>query len=41
MAHEGDMVALPDVDPNSAAGTMDDPYIARGWVFEGCYQYMA
>jgi len=30
---------LNDVDSGSAAGTADDPYIAEGFVFGGCYSY--
>jgi hypothetical protein len=34
----GDSI-LMDVEPESAAGTFDDPYIADGRVFGGCYHY--
>jgi hypothetical protein len=40
VARVGDLVGLPDVDLNSAAGTSDDPYVAHGRVFDGCYRYV-
>lgn len=35
----GDEFELVDVDSASAAGTPEDPYIASGRVFGGCYVY--
>ena len=39
VATDGDVVDFPDVDPASAIGTKQDPYIASGRVFGGCYAY--
>jgi hypothetical protein len=33
------MVQLRDVNPTDARGTSDDPYVASGRVFGGCYIY--
>ncbi len=37
VARAGDRVALPQVGLWTHAGTLDDPYMASGMVFDGCY----
>lgn len=39
VAREGDSVVLGQVAQGEAAGTTDDPYIASGIVFDGCYPF--
>jgi len=39
VARAGDVVELPQVATDSAAGTFDDPYIASCQVFGGAYVY--
>ncbi len=34
---EGDHVTLPQVRRDEAIGTFDDPYVAQGLEFQGCY----
>lgn len=37
VAREGDTVELGQVNVETAAGTYDDPYVAKGILFDGCY----
>ncbi len=37
VARQDDAVELPQVNLEEAAGTLVDPYIADGHVFDGCY----
>jgi hypothetical protein len=37
VAAEGGVVRLGQVNLETAAGTYDDPYIAKGLAFNGCY----
>jgi hypothetical protein len=39
VARAGDLVHLMDVQFADASGTFDDPYIAEGGLFDGCYYY--
>ncbi|HEY7598367.1 MAG TPA: hypothetical protein VH741_00450 [Candidatus Limnocylindrales bacterium] len=39
VAERGTPVHLMDVAPGSAQGSFEDPYVARGRVFGGCYIY--
>ena len=40
VAREGVVVELPQVHPDDAAGTFDDPYIAAGLMFGECYPFI-
>jgi hypothetical protein len=40
VARDGSSVTLGQVSLTEAAGTFDDPYIASGLVFDGCYIYL-
>jgi hypothetical protein len=40
VARAGDRIALDQVSPDSAAGTLDDPYIASCHVFGRVYVYL-
>jgi hypothetical protein len=40
VAKAGERVTLGQVHIGSAAGTHEDPYIASGLVFDGCYAYV-
>ncbi len=40
VAREGEIVRLTQVDPSSA-GTFEDPYVASGLLFDGCYPFRA
>jgi hypothetical protein len=40
VARAGDKVTLGQVRPDSHAGTFEDPYIASGGLFGGCYPYI-
>jgi hypothetical protein len=41
VASGGAKVTLDQVKPDSHAGTFEDPYIASGGLFDGCYPYIA
>ena len=41
VAHAGDAVTLGQVRPDEHTGTFEDPYVASGIVFDGCYPYIA
>ncbi|MBA2559379.1 MAG: hypothetical protein H0V07_05735 [Propionibacteriales bacterium] len=41
VAREGDLVELSQVQPDEHAGSFDDPYLASGILFDGCYPYLA
>jgi hypothetical protein len=41
VASAGDKVTLGQVRPDSHAGTFEDPYVASGALFGGCYPYIA
>jgi hypothetical protein len=41
VAREGEIVRLTQVHPSSAAGTFEDPYVASGLLFDGCYSFRA
>ena len=40
VGHEGDVVTLDQVNVADHRGTFDDPYIAQGIVFGGCYPFL-
>jgi hypothetical protein len=40
VARDGSSVELPQVPTTIAAGTFEDPYIASGLVFDGCYTFL-
>jgi hypothetical protein len=40
VAQKGDQVELSQTTWDSAAGTFEDPYLASGLVFNGCYPFL-
>jgi hypothetical protein len=41
LARDGDRIRLGQVNFQDHAGRFEDPYLASGLVFEGCYPYIA
>lgn len=40
VAQDGDRIELAQVDRDGHAGTYDDPFVASGLVFNGCYPFV-
>jgi hypothetical protein len=41
VGRDGDRIRLPQVGAQEHAGTFEDPYVASGLVFDGCYPFFS